>query len=1170
MAVDEQANEGQKEEEPYGLGCALDYFTEHEEIFQLIDNLKIVAESEKPFAEEKPFERFSFILNQYIEQPHLIDSYLDQMLEKLISIVRSTENTMKHKHLAFMHMFVIVNVRGYKVIVRHLPHEVADFEPVLQLLESQDPNDANTWTTRYILLLWLSIIVMIPFHMSRFDGFDEKDTERISVMDRVLTMIKTYAIVNDKCRDAAPYLAHKFITRSDVKEKHLSSFLDWAKRLSTDKDSTLFVREGTLACVATILKHGKREDMLPYASQLLIWIVNADFKNNCGTNIEKLVYKIIQRIGLIFLPPRLASWRYKRGNRSLAANLSSGDSGTVANTSTNHHEETECDEDIEVPDEIEEVIDQLIQGLRSSDGIVRWSAAKGIGRVTGRLPKDLGDEVVGTILELFSPRESDGAWHGGCLALAELGRRGLLLPDRLPQVVPVVLKALVYDEPRGYSSVGSHIRDAACYVCWSFSRAYESHVLAAHVKDIASALLVVTCFDKEVNCRRAASAAFQENVGRQGNFPHGIDILTTADFFSVSVRANAYLNISVYVAQFEEYKIALIQHLLNRKVDHWDTAIRELTAKAMHNLTATAPDYMIETALPILFEKTTSIDLNCRHGATMSIGEVIHALSKLNYLKKMPEALLDKTRSLIPWYRERMYFRGLGGELMKHACSDFIEKCSLAAVPFHNQSVVEDWLKLLNECLSYDVANIRMAAIKALPSLLNEYYSDKSERCNELVKDYAKELKATTVQAHRMGHCLALGALPKFILVSNFDFIVTSLIEATAIVPATVKWAESRRDAVKALTSIANTMSEHLGNEFTQEHALKMYDTFLEGLKDYTQDKRGDIGAWMREASVLGLQTLTLLATEKMAALLTVDLMNKVVPNVAQQAVEKIDRTRALAGKVFYSFVYNEPTIPNLPHHAEVSSIFVKEECDDLNWNSGSATFPKFVQLVYLPCYTYNVMLGLICSIGGLTNSLVKHSSSSFFTSLKAELESRGNEELHRISDVILKIFMDHQKVDRITIPMFKFLDKLFDAGCLEPIIQNDRSGFIKKILKLVQKEIAGCKDTYKLLDGISVLCQFIQVKGDVCATALVQLMILLCHRQSYVRRSTSAKLYESLLVNGDSGNVDPAKLDQAMNVLSSTNWEEPLDQIRPIRNQLCDLLDVKVPVPAKKATQLG
>lgn len=40
-----------------------------------------------------------------------------------------------------------------------------------------------------------------------------------------------------------------------------------------------------------------------------------------------------------------------------------------------------------------------------------------------------------------------------------------------------------------------------------------------------------------MNCRRAASAAYQESVGRQGNVPHGIDILTTADYFTLSSRS---------------------------------------------------------------------------------------------------------------------------------------------------------------------------------------------------------------------------------------------------------------------------------------------------------------------------------------------------------------------------------------------------------------------------------------------------------------------------------------------------------------------------------------------------------------------------------------------------------------------------------------------------------
>lgn len=79
--------------------------------------------------------------------------------------------------------------------------------------------------------------------------------------------------------------------------------------------------------------------------------------------------------------------------------------------------------------------------------------------------------------------------------------------------------------------------------------------------------------------------AFQESVGRLGNFPHGIDILTAADFFSVGLRTNSFLNISDYIAQYDEYTTSLIDHLFEKKIGHWDTAVREITAKALYKLT---------------------------------------------------------------------------------------------------------------------------------------------------------------------------------------------------------------------------------------------------------------------------------------------------------------------------------------------------------------------------------------------------------------------------------------------------------------------------------------------------------------------------------------------------------------------------------------------------------
>lgn len=74
-----------------------------------------------------------------------------------------------------------------------------------------------------------------------------------------------------------------------------------------------------------------------------------------------------------------------------------------------------------------------------------------------------------------------------------------------------------------------------------------------------------------------------------------------------------------------------------------------------------------------------------------------------------------------------------------------------------------------------------------------------------------------------------------------------------------------------------------------------------------------------------------------------------------------------------------------------------------------------------------------------------------------------------------------------------------------------------------------------------------------------------MCHRQSYVRRSTSTRLYESLLVYGDNSVIPAENLDEIMNLLSDTNWEEPVEVVKPIRNNLCSLMGIRIPVMKKK-----
>ncbi|VDK74755.1 unnamed protein product [Cylicostephanus goldi] len=199
---------------------------------------------------------------------------------------------------------------------------------------------------------------------------------------------------------------------------------------------------------------------------------------------------------------------------------------------------------------------------------VRWSAAKGVGRITARLPKELAVQVVVSVLSTsFHPLAGHCSWHGDCLALAELSRRGFLLPEALDKAFPIVQQALFYEEPMGRHALGSNVRDAASYVLWAFARAYEPEQLKSFIDDVATSLMCAALFDREVNLRRAASAAFQENIGRQANFPDGIALLTTADYFAVGNRWRCYTKVCAEVVCFPKYADAIVDHLLEKKVN---------------------------------------------------------------------------------------------------------------------------------------------------------------------------------------------------------------------------------------------------------------------------------------------------------------------------------------------------------------------------------------------------------------------------------------------------------------------------------------------------------------------------------------------------------------------------------------------------------------------------
>ncbi|XP_035158150.3 tubulin-specific chaperone D isoform X2 [Callithrix jacchus] len=1122
-------------------------------------------------------------MNKYQEQPHLLDPHLEWMMNLLLDIVRDQTSPASLVHLAFKFLYIITKVRGYKIFLRLFPHEVADVEPVLDLVANQNPKDHETWETRYMLLLWLSVTCLIPFDFSRLDGnlVTQPGQTRMSIMDRILQIAESYLVVGDKARDGAAVLVSRFITRPDVKHSKMAGFLDWSlcnlSRSSFQNAEGVITMDGMLQALAQIFKHGKREDCLPYAATVLSCLDGCRLPESNQILLRKLGVKLVQRLGLTFLKPKVAAWRYQRGCRSLAANLQLLTQGQSEQKQKPPLLTSDDNEEDDVPEGVESVIEQLLAGLKDKDTVVRWSAAKGIGRMAGRLPRALADDVVGSVLDCFSFQETDKAWHGGCLALAELGRRGLLLPSRLVDVVPVILKALTYDEKRGACSVGTNIRDAACYVCWAFARAYEPQELKPFVTMISSALLITTVFDRDINCRRAASAAFQENVGRQGTFPHGIDILTTADYFAVGNRSNCFLVISVFIAGFPEYTQPMIDHLVTMKINHWDRVIRELAAKALHNLTQQAPAYCATRVFPRLLSMTLSSDLHMRHGSIVACAEVAYALHRLAAQENRPvsdhldEQALQGLKQIHQQLYDRRLYRGLGGELMRQAVCILIEKLSLCKMPFKGDPVIDGWQWLIDDTLrslhlisSHSRQQIKDAAVSALAALCSEYYVKEPGEADPVIQEalitqYLAELRKSE-EMTRCGFSLALGALPRFLLKGRLQQVLTGLRAVTHTSPEDVSFAESRRDGLKAIAGICQTVGVKAGvpdEAVCRENVSQIYSALLGCMDDYTKDSRGDVGSWVRKAAMTSLMDLTLLLARSQPELIEAHICERIMCCVAQQASEKIDRFRAHATSVFLTLLhFDSPPIPHVPHRGELEKLFPRSIVASVNWSVASQAFPRITQLLGLPTYRYHVLLGLVVSVGGLTESTIRHSAQSlleYMRGIQSDPQALGS-----FGGTLLQIFEDNLLKDRVSIPLLKMLDHLLTHGCFDIFITEEDHPFAVKLLALCKKEIKNSKDVHKLLSGISVFCGMVQFPGSVRKSALLQLCLLLGHRFPSIRKTTASQVYEMVLTYSDVVSADV--LEEVVAVLSNTAWHEELAVVREPRNRLCDLLGVPRP----------
>eukprot|EP00921_Rhytidocystis_pertsovi_P005201 GHVQ01009009.1.p1 GENE.GHVQ01009009.1~~GHVQ01009009.1.p1 ORF type:complete len:1164 (+),score=172.59 GHVQ01009009.1:1216-4707(+) len=857
----------------------LQQFKEFDKVNALITDIQTIVSSncDKPL---KPLcTTIAVCIEKYQELPAVLDSAIPllvtPLLESAISCIESSSRWSQTEDLLHV-VYIVCKTRGYKCVVRSMPHECHMLEPLLDYLQRDD----LAWSSRYAVMLWLSLVVLTPFKLNSIDS----SSGGPDLLDRLVSVAVSHLSDAGKERDGAAVLLAKLMSRHDI---HATTdvareIIRWFRaqlrasdgvvesegqyKWSLHVGSSLAIT-GVLQAVNEMLKHVSRTDLQQHLEDLFgMIIVDMGRVTQTVNGVDrKLRLACACRIAQAYLPPIVADWRYQRGARMLNKQLFNNSedaepTGTPEAASAEH---------VDVPSQVDDVVEALLTGLRDKETIVRWAAAKGIGRVVMRLPIDFGEQVLDCVLELFSPTNCDKSWQGGCLALAELTRRGLLVPARLPQVVPLVVESLQYDVRQGAHTVGAAVRDAACYVCWAFARAYAASELKGFVKDISRGLVQVSVFDREVNCRRAASAAIQEHVGRQGQFPNGIDLVTITDYFNIATTRNAYLRVAPTLSDIEEYGEVLIDHLVKYKLKHPDLDIRQTAASSLSYMAAriirnTSQEHYKQRILSKLTTEVlpelvgeclvAHVDVESRQGALLAVTALIKALQGLVDADTQKEI-----RNLIPRMEKARMYCGKGGELTREAACRLIESIGGASGwEFKEEATGRRYLKTLKDCLRHFTTPVQIAAAEAAKCLALRRLSeeDSVSWCTQLMEQIGS--KDENVAARR-GYILATAMLPPRTIYKLAPQLITILCSEICGWPhhpvvSSHRDAQARQYAVVSLMHILHAIRYCKEDMCTKEQAQYYWqvvvDALCHAMQDYEYDSRGDVGSWVREVAI--------------------------------------------------------------------------------------------------------------------------------------------------------------------------------------------------------------------------------------------------------------------------------------------------------------------------------
>lgn len=187
-------------------------------------------------------------MDKYQEQGQLLEPYLESIVSPLMFIIRSktielgvdSDEILEVIKPICIIIYSLVTVCGYKAVIRFFPHQVSDLELAVSLLHkchytnsvtSLRQESTGEMEAKCVMLLWLSILVLVPFDISTVDTSITSNTnigeyEPAPLVLKIVGFSKDYLSNAGPMRAISALLLSKLLTRPDM-PKAFSRFLSF-------------------------------------------------------------------------------------------------------------------------------------------------------------------------------------------------------------------------------------------------------------------------------------------------------------------------------------------------------------------------------------------------------------------------------------------------------------------------------------------------------------------------------------------------------------------------------------------------------------------------------------------------------------------------------------------------------------------------------------------------------------------------------------------------------------------------------------------------------------------------------------------------------------------------------------------------------------------------------